>query len=80
MMRNGANSVVHQTEERDAGSRPVKLMLKKPAIDVMAECKAFPRTLGKSDRTDSFGDSEEKIDTHSEKLDKIRRCSKDGGN
>jgi hypothetical protein len=28
---------------RDAGSRPVMLKLRKPAIDVLVECKAFPR-------------------------------------
>lgn len=38
---------MHRIEARNAGSRPVKLMLMRPAIDVMAECKAFPRRLRK---------------------------------
>jgi hypothetical protein len=40
---NGVESVVLQTEGKDDGSHPAKLMWKKPAIDVMEECKAFPR-------------------------------------
>lgn len=43
MKQNEASSAVHRTEARDAGSRPAMLMLKRPAIDVMAEYKAFPR-------------------------------------
>lgn len=43
MKQNEADLVLHLTGVRDAGSRPVKLLLRRPAIDVMAECKAFPR-------------------------------------
>lgn len=34
---------MHRIGVRDAGSRPVMLKLRKPAIDVLVECKAFPR-------------------------------------
>jgi hypothetical protein len=82
MMQNGVGSGVRRTVERDAGSRPVMLMLKRPAIDVKAECKAFPLTLGKTAAWAGLIRSEtaKRIGRCRGEIANIRRFPKDGEN
>lgn len=68
MKQNEADLVLHLTGVRDAGSRPVKLLLRRPAIDVMAECKAFP---AKAEEKNTKKGSERVLQKASSETDRI---------